>query len=351
MRILLLLILLLQALPASGGQFFGPLRTRNMTPFSALRLDMPPDHAVNSERVDWAVELHFSSSNTFVSSKNVKKYLTQRGTREPIRPQDVAGMFALPGDVYYFDGSISIFDLRIHKALAPGLSVYAAIPGYHFGGGFMDSTIEDFHRVTGLTNAGREFAARNNFQVVMRLQGDEFVTLRAPASNGLGDPSVGLRYAGRISENQYFTIVGAYKYARGSERSLFSTGGDDYGLEISWQYLGEGNAFYASFSQVRAGETALFPEATRQSVPSFTIAWETVLGPHTSFVAQMNGARSAFLSSTDPELVDNAYQITVGLRNRVGPVVWSYGLTENLINFDNSADLGVHVGFAYLFAE
>ncbi|HET9679703.1 MAG TPA: hypothetical protein VFP95_03960, partial [Gammaproteobacteria bacterium] len=82
-----------------------------MTPFSILRLDPLPDHSINGTQRGWALEMHLSTSNTFVASKNVRRYLAQRGVRAALGSDDVQAIMSYPGDVYYFDGSISLLNI------------------------------------------------------------------------------------------------------------------------------------------------------------------------------------------------------------------------------------------------
>ena len=41
------------------------------------------------------------------------------------------------------------------------------------------------------------------------------------------------------------------------------------------------------------------------------------------------------------------YQISIGLRHRVDASVWTFAITENMRNFDNTPDIGFQIGWAY----
>ena len=52
----------------AGGQFYGLLRGRDLTPFGSLRLDMRPAHAVAIERGSFAIETEIGYQNTWALS-------------------------------------------------------------------------------------------------------------------------------------------------------------------------------------------------------------------------------------------------------------------------------------------
>src|SRR5712671_2948542 len=222
------------ALPAT--ELIGPLRLRDTTPFNILRLDMLPAHAVRGGRGSWAIEADLSYTSTFVMSDNVMRYLEARGGgRRPLDAADVAAIQSLGEDAYYVDGEFGVLDLTFHYALTSRTSAYSTLPLYAFGGGGLDGTIEGFHNAFGFDNAGREFVARDRFQTVLSLGGLHTVFLRAPIDGGVGDPVLGLRHSWLFGPRWALVLDGAAKFATRGERTLLSTGANDYGLQTSLQ--------------------------------------------------------------------------------------------------------------------
>jgi hypothetical protein len=43
--------------------------------------------------------------------------------------------------------------------------------------------------------------------------------------------------------------------------------------------------------------------------------------------------------------------VTIGLRHRSDEFLWSFGVTENVQNFNNTPDIGYQLGLAYLPAR
>ena len=93
----LMLALIATALPLAvpaadapeGGRFYGMLRSRDLTPFGFLRLDMRPAHAVSIEPHTFAFEAELGYQNTWALSENVEKYLD--GARSLGPPRDRPG--------------------------------------------------------------------------------------------------------------------------------------------------------------------------------------------------------------------------------------------------------------------
>src|SRR3989442_3867825 len=162
----------LAATPARGEtELLGPLRIRDMTPFNLLRLDMLPAHAVSAGPGSWAIEADISYSNTFVMSDNVMSYLEARGGRRPLTQADANAILGLGQDAYYVDGEFGLLDLTFHYGVTRRSSVYFTLSAYDFTGGFLDGTIESFHRIIGNGADGRDLVARNQFQAVVSLEG------------------------------------------------------------------------------------------------------------------------------------------------------------------------------------
>src|SRR5262245_61231019 len=85
-----------------SAQFYGLLRSRDLSPFGFLRLDMRPAHAVTIEPGSWAVETELAYQNTWALSPEVEQYLKdlEPSGRRKIGPAEVAAIEALPGENY-----------------------------------------------------------------------------------------------------------------------------------------------------------------------------------------------------------------------------------------------------------
>lgn len=345
----LILLSLTAASAEAETELLGPLRIRDMTPFNVLRLDMLPAHAVEAGPRSWAIEADLSYTNTFVMSENVRNYLEQRDSRRPLTRADVSAILGLGPDAYYVDGEFGLVDLTFHYAIASEWSVYLTLPAYSFTGGFLDGTIESFHDIIGNGADGRDLAARDQFQTVLSLRGLQSSFLDAPTEGGLGDPVIGMRHFWPLPGSSWGLVVdGAAKFALRGERSLLSTGTNDFGLQASWQGKFRRQGIYFSTSLVRTDGRVLGVKLGRRVVPTLTTAYEVGLTDHTNFILQLYASESALRDTTIEEIRANKYQASLGLRRRQGRMIYAFAVTENVANFENTPDVGVSLTLAWV---
>ncbi|HEX4496621.1 MAG TPA: DUF3187 family protein [Thermoanaerobaculia bacterium] len=181
---------------ADDWQPIGLLRSRDLTPFGILRLDLLPAQAFAAPPGTWGYEVDLAYQNTYVLSANVRYYLQHRGTgRAALNRQDVDAIFALPGDAYFVDTEVGLADVGVHYSVDPHWEVELNLPLLHYGGGFLDSTIEGFHSTFGFSNADRNLVPRNDSQYILKVGNLRIADLEPPVDNGVGDPVFGARYA------------------------------------------------------------------------------------------------------------------------------------------------------------
>lgn len=328
----------------------GLLRARDMTPFGISRLDFLPAPPVSLAAGAMAVELNLSYQNTWAASGNVRALLAERpARRSAIRPEDVEAILALPGDAFLVDGEFMLLDLSFHYKLGRRFGLYATLPWHDFGGGYFDSTIEGFHDALSLPNAERDLVPRDRWQVVAKIGDQRFVSTHAPGGE-LGDPVVGLRFAlFEAPERWNLVTEAAVKIAWSGDDRLVTTGENDYGVQLSLQRFFRRNALYLSLSAVYFG-AGTEPRLTRTDwLPTAIAGWETRISRRANFVLQLYASRSAVQDTDLPELAADKLQATAGVQWMWGRQALRFGITENLVHFDNTPDVGATVSLARFF--
>lgn len=345
-KTLLLTLLLVVATPAWSAQdtLLGPLRLRDLTPFALQRLDFLPASAAARYPEGWALEANVSYTNTFVMSGNVMEYLEQRGERTTLNANDFDALRALEDDAFYFDGSISVLNLSWHYGVSDAIAVYGVVPVHRYHGGSLDAAIESFHAKAGFSDFGRDLVARDQFQGFFKVGNSETLLAEAPRGTGFADPVLGVRHRGLRAGAWDVVLELAAKLPLGARDPLFSSGHTDVGAQLSLQRQWADHGLYFSVSHVRFGGSDSFGNAVNRDIPSVTMAWETRVGRNTSAILQATAARSVFSGDTDPELSANQYQMSAGVRHVSGPTHYTFALTENLVNFNNTPDIGFHIG-------
>jgi hypothetical protein len=336
---------------AASTGFSGLLRGRDLTPFGYLRLDMMPASVMHLPTGASAVEAQFGYQNTWAMSDNVKQYLEQRNTRTNLTAADAAAIRSMPGEAYFVDMELGQLDLVWHYQIAEPLSAYLVTSAVHFGGGFMDAAIEDFHSAFGLGDADRPTVTRNQFNVIVNTKTSQATHLDGAGESKLLDPVAGLRYsalAPEASAQLIFELATKIPVAGFRERA--STGRFDVGAAVTGQYFGTFNAFYLNLAAVYHDHADVMPlDVPSGIVPTAIAGWEHRLTNATSVVTQTYLSRSTY-RATDTELSEldrPKILVSVGMRQRMGPNTLTLGVTENLRSFNNTPDIAFELGWTY----
>ncbi|HEX4824160.1 MAG TPA: DUF3187 family protein [Candidatus Polarisedimenticolaceae bacterium] len=330
----------------------GPLRIRDLTPFGILRMDFLPAHAVSATPGTWALELNVSYQNTYVLSENVADYLRAKGAGHRVRydASDVAAILALPGEAYIVDGELGVMDFNIHHRFTRHWGGYLTIPALTFQGGFLDGTIEGFHDLVGVGQEDRDLVARNQFFVVSKTKSGTLV-FTSPPSNGLADPVLGARYSVVAEPERWNVIVEtAVKPVLREAKPYLSSGQTDYGVQVSGQWFLRRQALYVSGSAVRFGGVRLEGvDHENLWVPTVTGAWEFGLGRGVNGIVQLYSSPSVVRNTDLGELKATKYLTSLGIQGLVKTWVWRLALTENLLTFENTADIAATLSVAKIF--
>ena len=328
---------------------FGPLRVRDLTPFGFLRLDMRPAHAVSGPPGNWGVELEIGYQNTWVLSPNVEQYLMSLPGRRRLGPSEIQAIRALPGEAYLVDLELGLLDVTLHRKLTRYWGVYAHFSAVSYTGGFLDGMIESFHDTFGFSSFGRPAVNRNDINVILDLKKTRLFQPELPAS-GLLDPTFGVRYTAALNGAPWNLVIeGAVKVPVGGERPFLSTGHWDFGLQGTLQRFWRRHAAYASLAGVYSEGRDIAPSYSRPLISTLILGYEYRLTDRTNFIAQTYASSSVFnRDDTDLEgLLKTKYQVSAGVRHRIGASVLTFALTENFGSFNNTPDVGFQLGWAY----
>lgn len=328
---------------------YGLLRGRDLTPFGFLRLDMRPAHAVSGPPGNWGVELDFGYQNTWALSRNVQQYLKSLPGRRQLGPSEVQAIRDLPGEAYIVDLELGLLDVTFHRKLTDRWGVYAIVSAVTYNGGFMDGGIEKFHETFNMNDVGRPAVKRNDVNVILDLKSTQLFQPSLPDS-GLLDPTFGLRYTSNLSPAPWNLVIeGAVKVPISGERAFLSTGHYDFGMQITLQRFVQRHAAYASLAAVYTRGSDVAPAYDTQVVPTLILGYEYKWTERTNLNAQVYASPSVYKSSdTDlEELQDPKFQLSLGLRYRIGGSIVTFAMTENIANYRNSPDVGFQIGWAY----
>jgi hypothetical protein len=145
-------------------------------------------------------------------------------------------------------------------------------------------------------------------------------------------------------------LEAAVKIPVGGERLLLSTGRTDYGFQASIQHRGDRHAWYGNVAAVYYSGASFPAPQDSQVVPTLIFGYEFAATGNTNLNVQAYVSESVYRRrQTDlEELLGEKFQISVGMRHRHKNILFTFGITENLQNINNTPDIGFQLGFAYV---
>lgn len=328
-----------------------PFRVRNLTFPTVLNLGfMPrPTNPVGSS--NWAFEINTSVSNNFQMSQGIESWLdTRGGDRRALAPSDVDSILTeLDEPQFLIDGELNVIDLGFHYGLSSQWTASLRVGYLGYSGGFMDSTIQEFHDLLGIGQAGREHIGLDGFQFFFMNEGESVVLHDRPSSGGLTDPTLSLTYSFPRSWKKWtFSIEGAVKPPLADVDDWLSSGGWDFGVQATAERRWRRDALVLNLALVVPGDYEIEGTFDPPDLPSANVAYLHRFGKRVTGVIQALYSENIFRDEVDSDLSVYEFQVTAGVKiDTLGGTI-GIGITENLFNFDNTPDFGVHLSYGIL---
>lgn len=328
-----------------------PFRVRDLTFPTVLVMGFMPRPAEALPKESWAFEFNYSASNNFQMSAGIENYLAARGgERRPLTQADIDWMMEnLEGDEFFIDGEFNLFDVGVHYGITDKLSASLRLSYLTYGGGYLDSTIYNFHDTVGVGQAGRQYIGPDHFQIVFLSFDESYVLLDRPTSGGFTDPVFSLMYTFPDSWRDWtFGLEMGFKAPLADEEVLLSSGSVDFGAQLTAQRKWTKSAIVLNMAYIVPGDFRPSGTFDPSDLPSFNVAYLHKLGRRTTAVVQGFFSENINRDETDSALSEFEFQIAAGVKIDIWRGQLGIGITENLFNFDNTPDFGIHLSFSKL---
>ena len=166
----------------------------------------------------------------------------------------------------------------------------------------------------------------------------------------VGDIVIGAKFQLRKpnrSRHYHLALETVAELPTGDEDAFTSNGSLDLGAQLLYTRYFETACLHISGGLLHLGEwDELGIES--QVLPSFMVAWEQGLNAKTAVLLQGTVSQTPFDDLEIDELNETSIQLTLGVKRVVfDNKVLFLGVTENVQNFDNTADVGVHFGLTW----
>ena len=330
----------------------GPLRIRDQFLLGMGFLAFEPVSARVLERGRWQFDFVLTVSNDFAHAGSVEDALDGRGERAPltleflqsIEPEEAGeGKFLVDGE--HYRGT-----LALRRGLGSNLQLDIMVQAIKFDGGFLDNTVENFHEIFGLNQAGRDTIPQDQFAVYID-SADYLLWADREPEWDIGDAVIGLKAdlrPARGPRTLELAIEGKVKIPLGDSDQFSSSENLDFGLQfLSTKYF-RNTSLHASVGALYLGSWDRLA-LDRQITFSGMLALEHMFGSKSTLLLQATMSESPFTDLAVEDLEGASTQFTLGYKQRIGAQVLFLALTENAANFDLSPDIGLHIGVTSTF--
>lgn len=335
-----------QAQNGSDLADIGPLRVRDQFLLNMGFLAFEPASSEVLERGHSQMELIETVTNTFAHSSAFTPTLDARSERAPV---DLAFLRSAPGNIFYLDGEVYRTALAWRRGVGNDTQLGVSVQVLGFTGGELDGFIEGFHDVFGLGQHGRTGVPRGEYRVYVRSDGREVYRDSSPGL-GLGDVVLSSKTLLAPGPRPWQVALDvAVKLPLGDPDELLSSGHTDVGVQLIASRYYQSACVHGAIGVLRLGPHDLLgtPE---QFLASGMLAYEQGLSQSLSAIVQLTVSQSPFRSLHLQDLSEVSYQTSLGAKYRFGKnYVLFVALTENLVHFDNTADVGFHLGLSWNF--
>jgi len=308
---------------------YGPLALHAQSPFQSLRLAMRP----RAPSTLGKGQFQLRGTTTWVNLWNV----------DDPAPQGEEARF-------FLDAELLQLALSVEYGITDTVEIEVEVQDRSRFGGIMDGFIEGFHDLVGIEQNGRDLHPRDRLDVRLRPEGEAEVTLdgrdrgsytRSVQATLQHNLTCGTRRFPALS----YSFTSRYETldVRLSEGSPWV-----FGASVAAAHRFGRSYLYATLGYGRFGRNVFRGIQLDDTQFSWMLAFERRLVTRVSLLVQYlwtQGVIRDFGPFSEP-----SNEITLGFKWEVRDRgTFEIGLIENIIEFDNSPDLGFHFGYTQRF--
>lgn len=251
-----------------------------------------------------------------------------------------------PSQMYLVDAETVNLRLRYRRGVCDGVEIGAELPFFMRGNGIMDGFIETFHDLFGLPDGGRDDVSRNGYSIgLVTPQGTRTIS----QGTSIGDLSLWTKIE-LLDDDDFVAaaVAAGFKVPTGADD--FGSGGVDVGASLNI------SRNICSLVTLYAGAGPLwFSDVENGALRFHRWNWQAYAGLEFHACDEVSVTMQTLLESPmleDPANFDDTrYYWSIGLLIEpwLDGKVFEFGLVENIVNFESSADFTWHFGFRLPF--
>lgn len=327
---------------------------RGELPLAMPFLDLPARSAFLTPPGRFRLDVATAYESTHILTQAVfDQYASQAmsGRRQTVTLDGLRQVAAssASGNAYFVDGETLRLAIETSVRIGRRFEADLEVPILWHTGGFLDSTIESYHRTFGFPDGGRPPFERDRYVVGYVDRGRSVFLGDAPYGPGLGDAVI----EGRATllpgppRRAALTAGLAVKVPTGSVERLDGSGSVDLGLESVASYRGARFSVSGGAQFVRIGPWTLDRRIDLTDQKAVFIQWAARAGAASSVVMQGRVSKGPFPDRAGSDLGQPAIEVALGMRHLVterGSI--ELALLENLSRRFNTPDVGAFFGWS-----
>ena len=272
---------------------------------------------------------------------------------------DVASNFGVDergNETITLDGEEWRTTLAFRYGLARGWEVGLDVPVLTIWGGVLDTTVQWWHRVFGMSQGGRDGVSNHRTLFTYTRDGKERFRVSQP-HGGLGDIrlSAGVQlYQDTADPGRAVALRSSLKLPTGDSGSLDGSGGIDYSLWLTGRerlpLLSERWSLLWAMGGMIVGRGDVLPDMQRDLVGFGTVGVGWRPSDWYLFKTQLNGNTPFYKSSSLRELSTSSVQWVMGGTIAFTPLTeLDISVSEDILVITSSPDFGITLALRSLF--
>jgi hypothetical protein len=334
----------------NGDELRAPLPIRDQFLLSNGFFFFEPEQARVLGEAESVVMFSAADSNTFAKSAWIDHRVVGETARMSAASELAGSRMHIGAPIYLVDGEMQRAELSMRHGFGRNFELGLTIPISRATGGWTDGLIEAVHRTLGIGNAYRDAFPRNSETVALQSGTTQYIRDR-PGSFALGDIAISGKYELSLFEDRQIamSLSGAVELPTGNAYALNGSGSLDGGLQLLASRDFSRTTVHAALGILRQGANRQLGTKAQMLI-SDTVGISRLLSEKTAAIAQLTVSESPFRSIGIAEFTRRSYQLSVGMRHRIGRSMVVYAaLIENVLTYENSADAGMTWGIARRF--
>jgi hypothetical protein len=311
---------------------FGPLTSRTQNPIYLLFLNSIPESTETLPKGHFQFSIGETVSNLFNQART-------------------SGGFVLDLDM-----EIHRTDLNFAYGFYPNFEVGLQLPLVNFDGGFLDGLIQDYHKLFGFPNGGRESVPNNQFTYRVSNRGQTLYSVN-PQSFGLGDLSLYLKHRifSESGKKPGVSFRITFKTPTGNRNKGLGSGSPDFHLDLALEKSYKRFHSYTNLGYLVLGPFEPLDSFVQPVAFTFSQAFEINMTHIASVVAQVQGNTPIFHGTGTNELDGIPLDLVIGFKG-TGPrkgrwehFRWEFAFSEDLLSRGPSVDFSVRFNLGARF--